>query len=59
LRWTLSGPDEEPVFDDEALCSTGSPFDQAVTLPEAGSYQLIVNGSGADTGTYRVKIQSR
>jgi hypothetical protein len=59
LMWTLLRPDEEPVFEDETLCSTGSPSDQTATLPQAGSYQLIVSGSGADTGTYRLKIQGR
>ena len=29
------------------------------TLPQAGDYWLIVSGSDAATGTYRVKIQSR
>jgi hypothetical protein len=60
LVWSLLRPDEEPVFENENLCSGGSPSDQEeVTLPQAGSYRLIVSGSEAATGTYRVKIQSR
>ena len=60
LVWTLRRPDDELVFVDESLCSGDSPSDQEeVTLPQAGSYRLIVSGSDAATGTYRVKIQSR
>ena len=60
LVWTLRRPDDELVFEDESLCSGDSPSDQEeVTLPQAGSYRLIVSGSDAATGTYRVKIQSR
>jgi hypothetical protein len=60
LVWTLLRPDDEPLFEDESMCSGGSPSDQEeVTLPQAGSYRLIVSGSEAATGTYRVKIQSR
>jgi Caspase domain len=59
LVWSLLRPDEEPLFEDESLCSTGSTYDQTETLPQAGSYRLIVKGSDDDTGTYRVKIQSR
>lgn len=53
-------PDDEPIFQDESLCSGDTTADQEVTLPQAGSYRLIVSGSEASTGTYRVKIiQSR
>jgi hypothetical protein len=56
---TVLRPDDEPVFQDESLCSDGSPSDKTVTLPQAGAYRLIVKGSEASTGTYRVNIQSR
>ncbi len=59
LAWTLLRPDDEPVFEDESLCYTNSPSDKEVTLPQAGDYRLIVSGSDAATGTYRVKVQSR
>jgi hypothetical protein len=60
LVWTLLAPDDEAVFKDESLCISGSTYDQGVlTLPQAGRYQLIVNGSDDAKGTYRVKIQSR
>jgi hypothetical protein len=60
LIWTLLRPDEEPLLQNESMCTGGSPSDQAdVTLPQAGKYRLIVSGSEASTGTYRVKIQSR
>jgi len=59
LLWTLLGPDDEAVFEDEAVCSTTSAYDQTVTLPQDGSYQLTVKGDDDATGTYRVKIQSR
>jgi hypothetical protein len=59
LQWTLLRPDEEPVFEDETMCSGGGTYDQTVRLPQAGSYQLTVKGSDDATGTYRVKIQSR
>jgi hypothetical protein len=59
LEWTLLAPDDEPVFENENLCSSNSPSDQTVTLPQAGSYRLIVKGNDDATGTYRVKIQSR
>lgn len=57
LVWTLLRPDDEPVFEDESMCSGDSPSDQEnVTLPQAGSYRLIVSSSEASTGTYRVKL---
>jgi large repetitive protein len=59
LVWTLLRPDDEPVFKYESMCSGDSPSDQEVTLQQAGSYRLIVSGSEASTGTYRVKTQSR
>jgi len=59
LVWTLLQPDDEPVFEKETLCSGDSPADKEVTLQQAGSYRLIVSGSEASTGTYRVKTQSR
>ena len=56
----LRRPDDEPVFEDESMCSGDSPSDQEdVTLPQAGDYRLIVSGSEASTGTYRVKTQKR
>jgi hypothetical protein len=59
LQWTLLQPDEEPVFQDETLCSGGGTYDRMETLPQAGPYRLIVKGSDDATGTYRVKSQSR
>jgi hypothetical protein len=59
LEWTLLASNDEAVFPDESLCSDGTPVDKTVTLPQAGSYQLAVHGRDNDTGTYRVKIQSR
>ena len=59
LVWTLLQPDDEPLFENESLCSGDSPSDKEATLPQAGSYRLIVSGSEAATGTYRIKIQSR
>jgi hypothetical protein len=59
LVWTLLRPDNEAVFEDESLCDTNSPSDKEVTLPQAGDYRLIVSGSDAATGTYRIKTQSR
>lgn len=59
LVWTLLGPGDEPVFKDQTVCDADSPSDQTVTLPQDGDYRLIVSGSDAATGTYRVKIQSR
>jgi hypothetical protein len=57
--WTLLRPDDEAVFEDESLCDTNSPSDKEVTLPQARDYRLIVSGSDAATGTYRIKTQSR
>jgi hypothetical protein len=59
LVWTLLQPDDEPLFKNESLCSGNSPSGKEVTFPQAGSYRLIVSGSEASTGTYRIKIQSR
>jgi predicted secreted protein len=59
LVWTLLRPDDEPVFENETLCSGDTGSNQEWTLPQAGDYRLIVGGSDAATGTYRVKIQSR
>jgi hypothetical protein len=60
LVWTLVRPDDEEVFKDQILCNAGGTYDQGVlTLPQAGPYRLIVHGADDDTGTYRVKIQSR
>jgi|SRR5829696_653023 len=56
LLGTLLRPDEEPVFKDESLCSTGSPSDQTVTLPQDGTYQLTVKGDEDATGTYRITL---
>jgi hypothetical protein len=59
LEWTLWRPDDEPVFQSETLCSGSTPSHQEATLPQAGSYRLVVSGSGAATGTYRFKLQGR
>ena len=59
LEWTLWRPDDEPVFQSETLCSGSTPSNQEATLPQAGSYRLVVSGSGAATGTYRFKLQGR
>jgi Caspase domain len=59
LGWTLRQPDDDPVFEDESMCYGNSPSDLTRRLPQAGDYRLIVSGSEAATGTYRVKIESR
>jgi hypothetical protein len=60
LTWTLAAPDEEALFKEESLCIRGSTYDKGlVTLPQEGTYQLTVQGSGDATGTYHLKIQSR
>ena len=41
------------------MCYGNSPSDLTRRLPQAGDYRLIVSGSEAASGTYRVKIESR
>ncbi|MEV0591410.1 serine/threonine-protein kinase [Nonomuraea cavernae] len=61
LKWRLSGPDGTTVFDGVGMYDSAfeRPVDQGtLVLSQAGEYQLVVDGDGDVTGTYRLKVWS-
>lgn len=52
-QWTLTGPDGEPLFEDQRLWQGNDPGAFAL---EAGQYRITVTGRGDSIGTYQFSV---
>jgi hypothetical protein len=54
LVWTITGPDDQAVFDESRICGSDV---GGLVLEQAGNYRLTVRGSEDTVGTYRFQLR--
>jgi uncharacterized protein YdeI (BOF family) len=54
LVWTITGPDDQAVFDESRICGSDV---GGLVLEQGGNYRLTVRGSEDTVGTYRFQLR--